>query len=146
MVSLNSLITIGIIGAAALAFTSLGGAGGIGSRIGSSFGGGIRSFNENITSSFNAALQGLNPFAAAAEPEGEKINLQLSSDPSMYTDPKTVTLPEEYKPNLNGGAVDTSPIPAATPTRTTSTPQVISGNALQSLLATNAAKYGSYFN
>ena len=158
---------------------------------GSSFGGGIRSFNENITSSFNAALQGLNPFAAAAEPEGEKINLQLSSDPSMYTDPKTVTLPEEYKPNLNGGAVDTSPIPAATPTRTTSTPQVISGktylesslqyvrqpltvisqpqaakieisrsksdyggygsaqtqsNALQSLLATNAAKYGSYFN
>ena len=191
MVSLNSLITIGIIGAAALAFTSLGGAGGIGSRIGSSFGGGIRSFNENITSSFNAALAGLNPFAAAAEPAAEKINLTLASDPSMYTDPETVTLPEEYKPNRNGGAVDTSPIPAATPTRTTSTPQVISGktylesslqyvkqpltvlsqpqaakieisraksdyggygsaqtqsNALQSLLATNAAKYGSYFN
>ena len=91
MVSLNSLITIGIIGAAALAFTSLGGAGGIGSRIGGSFGGGIRSFNENISSSFNAALQGLNPFAAAEESTGEKINLQLASDPSMYTDPSTVT-------------------------------------------------------
>ena len=191
MVSLNSLITIGIIGAAALAFTSLGGAGGIGSRIGGSFGGGIRSFNESITSSFNAALQGLNPFAAAEESTGEKINLQLSSDPSMYTDPSTVTLPEEYKPNRNGGAVDTSPIVLATPTQTTRTPEVISGKsylerslqyvqqpltiieprqaarnvitraksdyggygsassqntALQSMLATNAAKYSEYFN
>lgn len=128
MVSLNSLITIGIIGAAALVFTSLGGAGGIGSRIGGSFGGGIRSFNENITSSFNAALAGLNPFAAAEE-SGEKINLQLSSDPSMYTDPATVTLPEEYKPTENGGAVDTSPIVLATPTQTTQTPEVISGKS-----------------
>ena len=183
MVSLNSLITIGIIGAAALAFTSLGGAGGIGSRIGGSFGGGIRSFN--------AALQGLNPFAAAQESTGEKINLQLSSDPSMYTDPTTVTLPEEYKPTQNGGAVDTSPIVRATPAQTTRTPEVISGKsylertlqyvqqpltvisqpqaarnvitraksdyggygsassqntALQSMLATNAAKYSEYFN
>ncbi len=190
MVSLKSLITIGIIGAAALAFTSLGGAGGIGSKIGGSFGGGIRSFNENITSSFNAALQGLNPFAAAVDPE-EKINLQLSNDPSMYTDPSTVTLPEEYKPTENGGAVDTSPIVLATPVQTTREPEVISGksyldrtlqyvqqpltvirtqqaaknvitraksdyggygsassqnNTLQSLLATNAAKYPEYFN
>jgi hypothetical protein len=191
MVSLNTIFTLGVIGAAALAFTSLGGAGGIGSRIGGSFGGGIRSFNENITSSFNAALQGLNPFAAAQESTGEKINLQLSSDPSMYTDPTTVTLPEEYKPNRNGGAVDTSPLPAAIPAQTTRTPEVISGKSylektlqyvqqpltvisqpqaainvisraksdyggygsassqnreLQSLLATNAQKYGSYFN
>ena len=67
MVSLNTLFTIGVIGAGLLAFTSLGGAGGIGQRLGGSLGGGIRSFNENISTSFNQALQGLNPFAAAQE-------------------------------------------------------------------------------
>ena len=45
MVSLNTLFTIGVIGAGLLAFTSLGGAGGIGQRLGGSLGGGIRSFN-----------------------------------------------------------------------------------------------------
>jgi hypothetical protein len=191
MVSLNTIFTLGVIGAGLLAFTSLGGAGGIGQKLGGTFGGGIRSFNENITRSFNAALQGLNPFAAAQESEGEKINLTLSSDPAMYTDPKSVTLPEPYRPSAPGGAVDTSPIPPAIPSRTTPTPEVITGKTylertlqyvqqpltvieprqaqlnviaraksdyggygsassqsreLQSLLATNAAKYGSYFN
>ena len=220
MVSLNTIFTLGVIGAGLLAFTSLGGAGGIGSRIGSSFGGGIRSFNENISSSFNAALQGLNPFgAAAAEPAEEKINLQLSSDPSMYTDPATVginlqnatdmntgqpigtspQLPDPYDSKTVGGQVDTSPAPQATPIDTTQDTKVESGlvnqgkpsetylqritqyvkqpltvieprqaqlnviaraksdyggygsadkqsRALQSLLATNAEKYGSYFN
>ena len=191
MVSLNTIFTLGVIGAGLLAFTSLGGAGGIGQRLGGSFGGGIRSFNENISSSFNAALQGLNPFAAAQESEGEKINLILPGDPDMYTDPKSVTLPEPYRPSASGGAVDTSPIPPAIPSRTTPSPEVITGKTylertlqyvqqpltvieprqaqlnviaraksdyggygsassqnreLQSLLATNAAKYGSYFN
>jgi len=130
MVSLNTIFTLGVIGAGLLAFTSLGGAGGIGQRLGGSFGGGIRSFNENISSSFNAALQGLNPFAAAepaAEPPEEKINLTLSSDPAMYTDPKSVSLPEPYRPSASGGAVDTSPIPPAIPSRTTPTPAVITG-------------------
>jgi hypothetical protein len=129
MVSLNTIFTLGVIGAGLLAFTSLGGAGGIGQRLGGSFGGGIRSFNENISSSFNAALQGLNPFAAAQETPGEKINVTLSSDPAMYTDPATVSLPEPYRPSTSGGAVDTSPIPPATPSRTTTTPEVITGKS-----------------
>ena len=219
MVSLNTIFTLGVIGAGLLAFTSLGGAGGIGSRIGSSFGGGIRSFNENISSSFNAALQGLNPFAAAQESAEEKINLQLSSDASMYTDPATVginlqnatdmntgqpigtspQLPDPYDSKTVGGQVDTSPAPQATPIETTQDTKVESGlvnqgkpfetylqritqyveqpltvieprkaavnviaraksdyggygsasaqnRELQALLATNAQKYGSYFN
>ena len=55
MVSLNTLFTLGVIGAGLLAFTSLGGAGGIGQKLGASFGGGIRSFNENISTSFTTS-------------------------------------------------------------------------------------------
>ena len=119
MVSLNTLFTLGILGAGFLAFTSLGGAGGIGQRIG----GGFKAFQDNLLSGFTGAL---NPFGAAATGE-PIIDLTLTSDPSKYTDPKTVILPEEYKPTANGGAVDTSPLPLATPIETTEEPKVIVG-------------------
>ena len=119
MVNLNTLFTLGILGAGLLAFTSLGGAGGIGQRIG----GGFKAFQDNLLAGFTGAL---NPFGAAATGE-PIIDLTLTSDPSKYTDPKTVILPEEYKPTANGGAVDTSPLPPATPTQTTPEPAVIVG-------------------
>jgi len=119
MVSLNTLFTLGILGAGLLAFTSLGGAGGIGQRIG----GGFKAFQDNLLSGFTGAL---NPFGAAATGE-PIIDLTLTSDPSKYTDPKTVILPEEYNPTANGGAVDTSPLPPATPIQTTPEPKVETG-------------------
>ena len=214
MVSLNTIFTLGVIGAGLLAFTSLGGAGGIGSRIGSSFGGGIRSFNENISSSFNAALQGLNPFAAAQESAASTLSGITEPLTELVQSPGSggsgagsiETSPSEY--GTGSSAVDTTAAPLATPITTTRQPQVISGvvnqggslgipapepaegsylqrisryvdqplttvtprqasvnvisraksdyggygsassqnRELQSLLATNAQKYGSYFN
>lgn len=122
MVNLNTLFTLGILGAGLLAFTSLGGAGGIGQRIG----GGFKAFQDNLLAGFTGAL---NPFGAAAtgEPREPIIDLTLTSNPSKYTDPKTVILPEEYNPTANGGAVDTSPVPQATPIETTEEPKVIVG-------------------
>ena len=148
MVSLNTLFTLGILGAGLLAFTSLGGAGGIGTKPGGYLGGGLRDFQQNISSSFNQALKGLNPFAAEAAPPREPIiDLQLSSDPSRYTDPATVErnlqnatdmntgqpigtspqLPDPYTTKTDGGQVDTSPAPQATPIETTQEPEVRSG-------------------
>tara|TARA_R110002012_G_scaffold242094_1_gene416467 strand:- start:306 stop:935 length:630 start_codon:yes stop_codon:yes gene_type:complete len=209
MVSLNTLFTLGILGAGFLAFTSLGGAGGIGQRIG----GGFKAFQDSLLAGFTGILPA-DPFGAAATSDQPPlIDLQLSNDPSRYTDPATVeknlqdVLPIPYEPTVPGGAVDTSPLPQATPIATTLKPEVISGvpnqgeviipqrpkptgtylerittyvqqplttitpeqasrnvitraksdyggygspnqqNAtLQSLIATNAAKYGSYFN
>ena len=120
MVNLNTLFTLGILGAGLLAFTSLGGAGGIGQRIG----GGFKAFQDNLIAGFTGAL---NPFGAEATPGEPLIDLQLSSNPSKYTDPKTVILPEEYNPTTNGGPVDTSPLPPATPIETTPEPIVIVG-------------------
>ena len=215
MVSLNTIFTLGVIGAGLLAFTSLGGAGGIGSRIGGSFGGGIRSFNENISSSFNAALQGLNPFAAAQESAAATLSgitqplsdVVQSAGSGGVSGGSLATSPSEYSTGSTAG-VDTTAAPFATPITTTPTPQVISGvvtqggslgipapvpaegsyeqritqyvqqpltqvtprqaavnvisraksdyggygsaatqnRALQSMISTNAQKYGSYFN
>ena len=222
MVSLNTIFTLGILGAGLLAFTSLGGAGGIGQRIG----GGFKAFQDNLLSGFTGAL---NPFGDAAATREPIIDLQLSSNPSKYTDPATVAqnlqnatdmntgqpigtspqLPDPYDSKTGGGRVDTSPAPQATPIETTPEPEVRSGipavstqgvvvpaatptdgsylqristyvaqplttitprqassnvisraksdyggfgsassqnRALQSLIATNAQKYGSYFN
>ena len=139
MVSLNTLFTLGILGAGLLAFTSLGGAGGIGQRIG----GGFKAFQDNLLGGFTGAL---NPFGAAATTE-PRIDLQLSSDPSRYTDPATVErnlqnatdmntgqpigtspqLPDPYDSKTGGGQVDTSPAPLATPIQTTPEPVVRSG-------------------
>lgn len=141
MVSLNTLFTLGILGAGLLAFTSLGGAGGIGQRIG----GGFKAFQDNLIAGFTGAL---NPFGAEAAPTREPIiDLQLSSDPSRYTDPATVErnlqnatdmntgqpigtspqLPDPYTTKTDGGQVDTSPAPQATPIETTQEPKVESG-------------------
>lgn len=133
MVSLNTLFTLGVIGAGLLAFTSLGGAGGIGQRIGGSLGGGIRSFNENISTSFNQALQGLNPFAAAqdsaaatlsgiTQPISEVVESVGSGGLSAGS---LETSPSEY--GSGSTAVDTSGAPKATPISTSFQPQVISG-------------------
>ena len=139
MVSLNTLFTLGVIGAGLLAFTSLGGAAGIGQRIG----GGFKAFQDNLISGFTGAL---NPFGAAATGK-PLIDLQLSNDPSRYTDPATVAqnlqnatdrntgqpigtspqLPDPYDIKTNGGQVDTSPAPQATPIETTQEPKVESG-------------------
>ena len=133
MVSLNTIFTLGVIGAGLLAFTSLGGAGGIGQRLGGSFGGGIRSFNENISSSFNAALQGLNPFAAAQESAAstlsgitEPLSELVQSPGSGGSGAGSIeTSPSEY--GSGSSAVDTSAAPPATPISTSFQPQVISG-------------------
>jgi len=139
MVSLNTLFTLGILGAGFLAFTSLAGAGGIGQRIG----GGFKAFQDNLVGGFTGAL---NPFGAAATGE-PLIDLQLSSNPSRYTDPATVErnlqnaidmntgqpigtspqLPDPYNSKTGGGQVDTSPAPQATPIETTPEPKVIVG-------------------
>ncbi|AXH79459.1 MAG: hypothetical protein [Circular genetic element sp.] len=157
MVSLKTLFTLGIIGAGLLAFTSLGGAGGIGQRIG----GGFKAFQDNLVGGFTGTL---NPFGAAAEPSEPRINLELSSDPSMYTDPATVErnlqnardmntgnpigtspqLPDPYDSSTVGGQVDTSPTPQATPIETTNEPQVKSGIPNQGLPSSYNSNPGSY--
>ena len=97
MVSLNTLFTLGVIGAGLLAFTSLGGAGGIGQRIG----GGFKAFQDNLLSGFTGAL---NPFGAEAVPTREPIiDLQLSSNPSRYTDPATVAQNLQNATDMNTG-------------------------------------------
>ena len=210
MVRASTLLTLGLIGAGLLAFTSLGGASGIGQRIG----GGFKAFTDSITGSFTGGFQG-GAIDLGKSPTSQpvKYDLQLSDDPSDYYDPKTVeknlqdALPVPYEPTVPGGAVDTAPLPQATPIKTTPKPEVISGvanqgeviipqtpkptgsylerittyvqqplstitpqqasrnvitrgksdyggygspnqqnAALQSLIATNASKYGSYFN
>ena len=133
MVSLNTLFTLGVIGAGLLAFTSLGGAGGIGQRLGASFGGGIRSFNENISTSFNQALQGLNPFAAAQESAASTLSgitqplseIVESAGSGGMSAGSLETSPSEY--GTGSSAVDTSAAPKATPISTSFQPQVISG-------------------
>ena len=143
MVSLNTLFTLGVIGAGLLAFTSLGGAGGIGQRLGGSLGGGIRSFNENISTSFNQALQGLNPFAAAQESAQSTLSGITEPLSSIVGSPGSggmsagslETSPSEY--GSGSSAVDTSPAPPATPISTSFRPQVISGD----IDPTFAAKY-----
>jgi len=140
MVSLNTLFTLGILGAGLLAFTSLGGAGGIGQRIG----GGFKAFQDNLIGGFTGAL---NPFGPAATSSEPLIDLQLSNDPSRYTDPATVEknlenaidmntgqpigtspqLPGPYDSKTGGGQVDTSPAPQATPIETTEEPKVETG-------------------
>ena len=133
MVSLNTLFTLGIIGAGLLAFTSLGGAGGIGQRIGGSLGGGIRSFNENISTSFNQALQGLNPFAAAQDSAAATLSgitqplseIVESAGSGGMSAGSLEASPSEY--GTGSSAVDTSAAPKATPISTSFQPQVISG-------------------
>ena len=158
MVSLNTLFTLGILGAGLLAFTSLGGAGGIGQRIG----GGFKAFQDNLLSGFTGAL---NPFGATASSGEPLIDLQLSNDPSRYTDPATVErnlqnaldmntgqpigtspqLPDPYDSKTGGGQVDTSPTPQATPIETTEEPKVQSGIPNQgSGVILPAAKPSSY--
>ena len=206
MVRASTLLTLGLIGAGLLAFTSLGGASGIAQRIG----GGFKTFSDTLTESITGNFQGGQQNGPT---EPVKYDLQLSDDPSDYYDPKTVeknlqdALPVPYEPTVPGGPVDTAPLPQATPIKTTPKPEVISGvpnqgeviipqtpkptgtylerittyvqqplstitpqqasrnvitraksdyggygsanqqnAALQSLIATNAAKYGSYFN
>ena len=118
MVRASTLLTLGLIGAGLLAFTSLGGAGGIGQRIG----GGFKSFTDNLVGGFQGVIPSIDK-AQSSQPI--KYDLQLSDDPSDYYDPKTVeknledVLPIPYEPTVPGGAVDTSPLPQATPIETT---------------------------
>ncbi len=130
MVRASTLLTLGLIGAGLLAFTSLGGASGIGQRIG----GGFKAFSESLTGGFTGAFQGgAIDLGKAPTSQPVKYDLQLSDDPSDYYDPKTVeknlqdALPVPYEPTVPGGAVDTAPLPQATPIKTTQTPEVISG-------------------
>ena len=126
MVRASTLLTLGLIGAGLLAFTSLGGAGGIGQRIG----GGFKSFTDNLVGGFQGVIPSIDK-AQSSQPI--KYDLQLSDDPSDYYDPKTVeknledVLPIPYEPTVPGGAVDTAPLPQATPIKTTQKPEVISG-------------------
>ena len=126
MVRASTLLTLGLVGAGRLAFTSLGGAGGIGQRIG----GGFKSFTDNLVGGFQGVIPSIDK-AQSSQPI--KYDLQLSDDPSDYYDPKTVeknledVLPIPYEPTVPGGAVDTSPLPQATPIETTEKPEVISG-------------------
>ena len=212
MVRASTLLTLGLIGVGLLAFSSLGGASGIGQRIG----GGFKAFSDSLTAGFKPSVIDLGK-APTSQPI--KYNLQLSDNPADYYDPKTVQknvdkaieklddLPVPYDPTVPGGAVDTAPLPQATPIQTTEDPKVESGipnqgeviipqtpkptgsylerittyiqnplstitpkqasqqnisrakqdyggygsanqqnAALQSLIATNAAKYSEYFN
>ena len=128
MVRASTLLTLGLIGAGLLAFTSLGGASGIGQRIG----GGFKAFQDNLIGGFTGAFQG-GDWDKQESAQPIKYNLQLSDSPSDYYDPKTVeknladALPVPYEPTVPGGAVDTAPLPQATPSATTQKPEVISG-------------------
>jgi len=137
MVRASTLVTLGLISAGLLAFTSLGGASGIGQRIG----GGFKAFSESLTGGFTGAFQGGGiDLGKAPTSQPVKYDLQLSDNPSDYYDPKTVeknlqdALPVPYEPTVPGGAVDTSPLPQATPIETTQKPEVKSGIANQGVI------------
>jgi|TARA_R110002096_G_C14409852_1_gene708179 hypothetical protein len=135
MVRASTLLTLGLIGAGLLAFTSLGGASGIGQRIGGGFKafsdsltGGFTGVSDSLTGGFTDVFQG-----GAPTSQPVKYDLQLSDNPSDYYDPKTIeknlqdVLPVPYEPTVPGGAVDTAPLPQATPIETTEEPKVIVG-------------------
>jgi len=149
MVRASTLLTLGLIGAGLLAFTSLGGASGIGQRIG----GGFKAFSDSLTGAFTGAFQGgAVDLGKAPTSQPVKYDLQLSDDPSDYYDPKTIeknladVLPVPYEPTVPGGAVDTAPLPQATPIKTTPKPEVISGvpNQGEVVIAQTPKPTGSY--
>jgi len=107
MVSFRTIAILGAIAIAIPIFIGLGGAGGIGSRIGGSIGGGLRTFGETLTGSFTAGLfNAINPFAdtggnePAVLPEptcgtGTKENIFGQCVPAEVAPPPEPTLSPE---------------------------------------------------
>ena len=67
MVSLNNLLTLGLIGGAIAAFYGLGGASGIGTRIGQGFRGLGEGFTSGISSLIPTTVTGLTPSNTALQ-------------------------------------------------------------------------------
>ncbi|MEO1943690.1 MAG: hypothetical protein ABGY11_05270 [Candidatus Thioglobus sp.] len=116
MVSINKIINLGLLGAAALAFVYLGGAKGIGQSIG----GGLTSFGSGIASSFkfptfqNKTLEEKFPEATsldiALEEKKQELNRPLTSQ-EIRDVASTITPADEspislaFKPAIDSGAI-----------------------------------------
>ncbi len=119
MVSIQTGLTLGLVGLAVVAFISLGGAGGIGSRIG----GGFRTFGESLVAGISGTVvNALNPFAdkggnePAIIPEptcgtGTKENIFGQCVPAEITTQPSII------PSLFFAPAFAEPAPAPIPTR-----------------------------
>ena len=91
MVSLSNLLTLGLIGGGILAFYRLGGAGGIGSRIG----GGFTTLFDSFTNALNPLTNvienlqnpALNPLRVAAAEVESAVTIDPNADPNKFVDP-----------------------------------------------------------
>ena len=107
MVSLNTILAIGGLGAAYLIFKNLGGAAGIGSSIG----GGFATFGSSLTKSLNFAPDLQNP-------------LNTSTPPGFRIDPTETRNYEDYINYKDDSPVDDSFVPFVFTPPTTAPPTV----------------------
>ena len=106
MVSISNLLTLGLIGGGILAFYKLGGAGGIGSKIGGGFSSLFDSFTSSIFPVTNAVGRlaenvqnpALNPFSVAWERFLESISKDPNTDQGKFEPSGEGTEKAEYNP------------------------------------------------
>jgi len=97
MVSLNTILAIGGIGAAYILFQSLGGASGIGSRIG----GGFATFGTSLTSALNPLSNLSNPFRTGFTEDGQFYDTSALTGSSTTPQQRQDSLDKQNDPNLS---------------------------------------------
>ena len=99
MVSLNTILAIGGIGAAYILFQSLGGASGIGSRIG----GGFATFGSSLTSALNPLSSLSNPFTQRTgfTEDGQFYDTSALTGMSTTPQQRQDSLDKQNDPNLS---------------------------------------------
>lgn len=96
MVSLNTILAIGGIGAAIIIFQSLGGASGIGSRIG----GGFATFGSSLSNSLNPLSKLSNPFRTGFTEDGQFYDTSALTGSSTTPQQRQDSLDKQNDPNL----------------------------------------------
>ena len=96
MVSLNTILAIGGIGAAIIIFQSLGGASGIGSRIG----GGFATFGSSLSNSLNPLSKLSNPFTTGFTEDGQFYDTSALTGSSTTPQQRQDSLDKQNDPNL----------------------------------------------
>jgi len=97
MVSLNTILAIGGIGAAIIIFQSLGGASGIGSRIG----GGFATFGSSLSNSLNPLSKLSNPFRTGFTEDEQFYDTSALTGSSTTPQQRQDALDKQNNPNLS---------------------------------------------
>ena len=126
MVSIKTILTLGALAVGVTLFFGLGGASGIGTRIGSTIGSGLRTFGESLTESFTSGLLGiLNPFATTGgnEPAPSPTRPDPTCGPGTTENALGVCVAAEMPPSERSPIPEPIPLPRPTP----GTPIIASG-------------------